>query len=220
LNAYVDRELPGRERSELSSHLEECEDCRRDLLELEATVALLRRMPEPEPPPAFAASVMARVRAGEAEPQGWLARLEGWLRPAFTVSASAALTGLAVFALARTPAPSGETLVQGPDPAGSEGVALAAAPRAPAAPSTPVLARPPEERAPAIDDRIAQRILRHPRALQLAKSGNTAELGRLLRGAGHPHSASLAAHFEDHGHGESDAFQLIVATSASGRRRR
>jgi hypothetical protein len=54
---------------------------------------------------------------------------------------------------------------------------------------------------------VTRQMSRHRRALDLAQQGHRDAVARTLRGAGHPHSASLAAHFED----QQDLIQLIGA---------
>lgn len=60
-------ELPPATRREAEAHLASCPDCRRELTELKSTVAAVRRLPDPEPPPFLDTKVKARAReAGEA----------------------------------------------------------------------------------------------------------------------------------------------------------
>src|SRR5262249_55313488 len=74
LSAYLDGELGGDARRTVEAHLVTCADCRRELAELRATVALVRRLPEAAPPrPLF-------VRAPEAAPPAGLLRWLGVLR--------------------------------------------------------------------------------------------------------------------------------------------
>ena len=80
LSEYLERELADREHDRFSAHLAECADCAGELRELEGTVRLLRGLPEPELPPAFARTVIARVRA-EAEREGLGERVRRWLTP-------------------------------------------------------------------------------------------------------------------------------------------
>lgn len=53
LSAYLDGQLSDVERATLEKHLDECSRCRRELDELEATVALLHALPVPRPPRSF-----------------------------------------------------------------------------------------------------------------------------------------------------------------------
>jgi len=214
LNDYVDRQLSGQERAAVAAHLADCSDCAADATALEHTVHLLRRLPEPDLPPALAETVMERIRAGEAEPGGWLRGLRQLLQPTFTVSASAALAAVAVFVVMRPP---GETPLDA-------GVAVAP-PTAPAhlarvtpQPGTlPAESRPYDPSGPraALSSRqasaedlggsaprrnlagqIAEQMRGHTRAVELARRGQSDAIAQMLRGAGHPHSVSLASHFD------------------------
>lgn len=212
LNDYVDRELRGTDRSEVSAHLSECDECALEVREIERTVSLLRRLPEPELPPAFAETVIERVRAGESTP-AWRRTLLGILQPAFTVTATAAVAGLAVFAVVRGN-PTGDVPSSALETASVERPA-----RAPQAATLPQLG-PAPMRTPAIaasatrptplpksggsaGELVASQMQGQRRALELQRQS----MARTLRGAGHPHSAILAAHFED----RQDQIQLIAA---------
>lgn len=226
LNDYVDRALPGKVRAEVAAHLSECPACHAEVRELEATVVLLRRMPELEPPPGLAESVMARVRAGEAEPASWLRSLLQIFQPALTVTATAAVAGLTVFVVARGPglAPdravvpiqlAQEALPATPAAAPTQ-VARATPAAAPVA-SSDLRLRPRTARPAAPDSsfqvakasplRMAgnrrlhgpygNEVRRRSRAFHLAQFGHREEVARTLRGAGHPHSVQFADYFED-----------------------
>nr|ABZ09417.1 hypothetical protein ALOHA_HF4000APKG8C21ctg1g5 [uncultured marine microorganism HF4000_APKG8C21] len=54
LSSYIDGEVSAPEATRLEKHLSECEECRRELETLTATVHLLRELPELEPPRSFA----------------------------------------------------------------------------------------------------------------------------------------------------------------------
>jgi len=57
-------------------HVEECEDCRKELADLQATMSLLETWEVPEPNPYFLTRLDARMREErQAAPEGWLARL-------------------------------------------------------------------------------------------------------------------------------------------------
>lgn len=73
LSEYLDGELSAEERKVVESHLEGCDECRRELQELERAVGHVHSLEEVEPPPWFAQNVMQRVRA-EAEPKKGLLR--------------------------------------------------------------------------------------------------------------------------------------------------
>jgi hypothetical protein len=192
LSDFVEGDLTPVERAGVAAHVTECGECARDLAELRATVSLLQRLPDPELPPGFTASVMARVRAGDAEPRGlghWLRRLA---EPALALPLAASVAGLGIFLVVRG------GLVPGAElrPAAPAEVALALpAERAPSA------VAPGEQSAGApgwlLDAqgaRIAVRGNRPPltRALPVPLPGQSIELAHLLRGAGHPHSLAFA----------------------------
>ena len=168
-----------------------------------------------------------RVRAGESAP-AWLRSLRGLLQPMLTVTATAAVAGLAVFSVV-----GGGTFNE----SGGGTIGDAAAPQldmarvAPEAPLTAIASSAPNPtpvRAPAMSpsvppapislasatprvgraaDVVVRQMRRQHRALELAQQGHRDAVARTLRGAGHPHSATLAAHFED----TPDSIQLIVA---------
>jgi len=180
LSAHLERDLPAVERSEVDAHLAECAECASELAELGATVALLRRLPPVEPPPHLATRVMARIAEGEARPRGLSRWLEPLLAPAFAAPLAAAAAALAVFAFAPRP--------------GVEAPAQVAVARSLPAPGPAILTGPRREVAAlgslgAVPVRVGPRSA--GRVLELSPS-----LAQALRGAGHPHSSALAAHFE------------------------
>jgi hypothetical protein len=175
LDEYLERDLPTREYDRVSKHLAECAECRAELRELEATVALLRRLPDPELPPAFTETVMARVRAGEAEPSGVLAWLGRLTEPARALPMALATLALAV------------GIGTWRDPAVEE-------------PPTGVVVNDPDHPA-------AERLRLMQHLNQLMREGRRDQVARMLRGAGHPHSDSLARHIETD--------QTIMLASAS-----
>jgi hypothetical protein len=187
----------------MTAHLAECPECAEELRELGSTVTLLRRLPEAKVPPAFAVSVMARVRAGEAEPGGLLRWLPALATPAFAVPLAAGLAGLVLFA----------GLWDGPfqQPGGeSQPVAQIAVSKPLPEPAPgpgqlgpwPALrgAAGPEVRFARAEQRIefVRALQRRSLLQQLARRGHTKEVALTLRGAGHPLSSSMASHFDDH----------------------
>lgn len=74
LSEHLDGTLGARARQRVERHLAGCEDCRLELADLRATVALLRSLPAVEEPEYLATRILARVEAGEASPS-WLDRL-------------------------------------------------------------------------------------------------------------------------------------------------
>ena len=62
LSAYVDGEVTAEEAREVEDLLETSEDARRELAELQATVNLVRGLPELEPPRSFALDAAPKKR--------------------------------------------------------------------------------------------------------------------------------------------------------------
>ena len=189
----------------MTAHLAECPECAEELRELESTVTLLRRLPEVTVPPAFAASVMARVRAGEAEPGGLLRWLRALATPAFAVPLAAGLAGLVLFAGLRD----GSLPQPGAEPEALARVAMSVPEPLPELAPGPARfgARPairagagPEARPAQLQRRIelVRAMQRRSLLQQLARRGHTKQVALTLRGAGHPLSSSMASHFEDH----------------------
>ncbi len=98
LSNYLDDELHADERSRLETHLADCVECGYELSELEQTVALLRGLPEAAAPTGLADGVMARVRAGEAEPSRWGRAIQRFADPGTGLALAAGVAGLVVFA--------------------------------------------------------------------------------------------------------------------------
>ncbi len=62
--------------AKVREHVEQCERCRGELAELQATMALLDTWESPEPSPYFLTRLDARMREErQAAPEGWFARL-------------------------------------------------------------------------------------------------------------------------------------------------
>ena len=103
LTDYLEGELDLDRRSLIDTHLETCEDCSQELLELRHAVFLLRRLPTPESPPTLVADVVRRIEDGEARPgplfyvrRGWNAFLVALHPPGFTAPALGLAAGLAI----------------------------------------------------------------------------------------------------------------------------
>jgi len=183
----------------MTAHLAECPDCAEELRELRSTVTLLRRLPEANVPPAFAASVMARVRAGETEPSGLLHRLRALATPAFALPLAAGLAGLVLLAgLWGVP-------FQKPGAQSQPVIRIAVNEPLPE-PALGVGPRPVSRTGaePVASSAHAERRIELVRAMQrrsllqeLARRGRTKEVALTMRGAGHPLSSSMASHFED-----------------------
>ncbi|MCG8588373.1 MAG: zf-HC2 domain-containing protein [Proteobacteria bacterium] len=96
MHAYLEGELSLDQRALFDAHLDACPPCSEQLAELRATVALLRSLPDPEPPPTLARDVMDRIEAGEGGRRFW-----GWLldalrpvaQPGVAVPVALAVTG-------------------------------------------------------------------------------------------------------------------------------
>ena len=69
LSAYVDGQLAARERQRVERHLRGCVACRRDLAELRAVVAMLRRAPARPLPRSFALPLS--VQSQQTAFRGW-----------------------------------------------------------------------------------------------------------------------------------------------------
>ncbi|MEZ4333879.1 MAG: zf-HC2 domain-containing protein [Myxococcota bacterium] len=103
---YLEGDLELDVRALVDAHLDACEDCAREVREMQQTIRLLRALPEPEVPPMIAANVMRRIRAGETRP-GLIERIQravgGVLEPSFVLPAAAvAVAGLAVVLVQRS----------------------------------------------------------------------------------------------------------------------
>ncbi len=62
---YLEGDLDLTRCALLDAHLDACEGCSQDFAEMRGTIALLRGLPDPEPPPFMAERVMARIQGGE-----------------------------------------------------------------------------------------------------------------------------------------------------------
>jgi len=119
LSAYLEHDLGDAERAAMDAHLAACARCAGDLADLRDTVDLLRRLPDPEPPPFLATRVMARIHAGESRPPLWRRWLEQLGAPLVAAPLATAAAALLVFSFAAPPSgtrvalvgpPSGPTL--------------------------------------------------------------------------------------------------------------
>ena len=84
LSEYFNGDLALSDRALFDAHLDRCQRCSAELEELRRAVALLRALPEPEPPANLTQLVMQRLRAGEGRPPrlAWLAgAAEAVIRP-------------------------------------------------------------------------------------------------------------------------------------------
>jgi anti-sigma factor RsiW len=113
LSAYLEHDLGDAERAEMDAHLRVCATCIGDLEDLRDAVDLLRRLPDPEPPPFLAARVMARIAAGEAHYPIWRRWLEQLGAPLVAAPFAAAAAALLVFSFAAPP--SGTQIAAAPE---------------------------------------------------------------------------------------------------------
>src|SRR5580704_14233527 len=80
---------PGAVSAKVRKHVAECDGCRTELAELQATMALLDTWEVPEPNPYFMTRLDARMREErEAAPAGWLADRIAMLRASFAYGPS------------------------------------------------------------------------------------------------------------------------------------
>lgn len=192
LSAYMEGDVSSREAARIEAALEASAELRAELRILQGTVSLLRGLPRAETPPALADRVMERVRAGEAEPVRWRDGLYRLFEPAFAVPLAASLAALLVF----VGTPTGGLLEEDSSPTVSV---------AELAPSASVASVPVASETSGV--RGASRLdLRLPQSQRL-------QMMRMLRGAGHPHSAALASQMEPDG-------DIVLAGYSKGARRR
>jgi hypothetical protein len=182
LSEYLDRTLAPEQRSKVDAHLVECAACSAELRELERTVNLLRGLPDPEPPPYLAQTVMARLEAGEGQRGSLAQQLRRLIDPAFAAPVAAALGGLLLFTLVdiEIGRPTGNTVSD-----------------------APIVVASPSSNDPQPERVVARQ--RDSRVHYFTQPDASAEVAHRLRGAGHPHSMLLATHIE----GESD-FMLVT----------
>ncbi|OUJ72319.1 HEAT repeat domain-containing protein [Hymenobacter crusticola] len=102
---YLNHELPEAERPLVAAHLEECTECREELLALQRVWGTMSAIPVPEPSenvrPAFYAMLSAYKEETQAKPSSWAAVWQ-WLQAVFTpqqalrLAYSLALVGVGV----------------------------------------------------------------------------------------------------------------------------
>ncbi len=102
LSEYIDGTLSARDGARIEAHLALCPECRNDLAELRRTSELLRGLRAGVESPDLAASILERIRAGEAEPtlaQRLRAPLARFFSSAWGAPLATAAVGLAVLVL-------------------------------------------------------------------------------------------------------------------------
>jgi len=97
LGDHLEGDLSLEERSRIDAHLAHCSECAAELRELRATVALLRGLPDPEPPIRLAAEVMSRIEAGEGSEPRIVALFRRVSEPRFAAALAAGIAGLVLF---------------------------------------------------------------------------------------------------------------------------
>ena len=200
LSEYLEGDLSERERSRFEAILAEDATLREELRELEATVALVRGLPEPEAPTALTTRVMARIEDGEADPAGPFAWIRRLFEPVVAVPLAAGIVALA--------------LVVGSEPGSMPALeAELAAARQVARAEARVASTPPSP--------LARTARGHPQmeqslnevqrlTLQTIMARHHGDLGSVLRSSGHPYAPVFASHFEGDGNLRTASFGLPV----------
>jgi hypothetical protein len=99
LGEHLEGDLSLAESMRVDRHLAECAACSSELRELRATVALLRGLPDPEPPERLRAAVMCRIEAGEGS-RPLVLRLFGRIgEPRFAAALAAGCAALVVLSV-------------------------------------------------------------------------------------------------------------------------
>jgi anti-sigma factor RsiW len=120
---YLEGDIGIEERASVDAHLDECDECSREVVEMQQTIRLLRLMPEPETPPMIAGNVMRRIRAGETKPRGFARFLKGIksiFEPSFVLPASAIAAGALVVVALQDPESLALPDFMGPNPGPSQ----------------------------------------------------------------------------------------------------
>lgn len=147
LSAYLDGQLADAEAERVRRHLDACAACRAELEALQATVQLLRSLPEEEPPAGLRPRVLARVRQQAARRAPWR-RVAAWAAAAAVAAAAVgfALRGGAELpsVAERVPTPGGAQVGVPAEertvPPGAPGAAVATERMAAAPPPAPLQA--------------------------------------------------------------------------------
>jgi hypothetical protein len=197
LSEYLERDLDPEARARVESHLDGCADCGGELRELRATVSLLRRLPEPGHPEGLGEAVIAQIARAGARPARVSVLLRRAAEPRFAAPLAAGIAGLILLFQAADP---GLSTRPGTAPPGRMQVASARLRDVDAAPISFASGfwgreEPGLRGGSALAGVISgaaptSAYADYPRWARLRN------VDRLLRGAGHPYSESLASRFE------------------------
>jgi hypothetical protein len=198
LSDYLERDLIPEERARVETHLAGCADCAGELRGLRATVSLLRRLPEPGHPPGLGDAVMRQIAQDASRPAPLRALVRRAAEPRFAAALAAGIAGFLLLVEAGDRGlDSGSGIT--PDPRSMEiasqgGAVLSAFENGLWPADEP---RPRSAGAGVISGVSPDRTRSSGRYVpEYARRAHLQEVARLLRGAGHPHSASLASHLE------------------------
>lgn len=92
---YVDGDLTGGAQAEIEGHLAHCPGCREEVQALRETLALVARMPAPEPPETFWQQYLRELRQ-QVAPAPRPSRLRDWLTIPFLRPVPALAVGIAL----------------------------------------------------------------------------------------------------------------------------
>jgi anti-sigma factor RsiW len=195
LSEYLERDLIPEERARIETHLEGCADCTNELSELRSTVALLRRLPEPGHPAGLADAVLARIASEGQRPAPVRRLLRRTAEPRIAALLAAGFAGFLLLVQAGD---------RGLTPSGAPGAMQLASLGSRDAFGLPREFQnglwDPEQVQPRAVRSLGAGILSNSlvqwSGAEYGSRAHIQEVARLLRGAGHPHSASLASHFD------------------------
>ena len=112
LSAYLDNDLDDARRLQVSGHLEDCAECRKQLAALQAADAMIRDADAIEPSATFERRFWSKVSALERrKPQGWKRWLQPGWRPAMAVGVTAGIVLGALILAGDRKAPSLEEII-------------------------------------------------------------------------------------------------------------
>ena len=196
LSDYLARDLSPDQRSRIETHLEGCPPCDSELRELRATVSLLQRLPEVEHPAGLADAVLARVARDGYRPAPVITLLRRAAEPRFAALLAAGIAGLLLVLQ-----PGDQAIPRAMSPAAHDQFAATGLHTAGGLPPafTSGLWGPDEPRPRDVQPAgagVVSGVTPFRSYAEYARRARLQEVAHLLRGAGHPHSASLASRFE------------------------